>query len=469
MRTRTHQNTLLRQITPYFSTFFTDREYFRQVFHFALPIALQNLVTASLNMVGVVMIGQLGEVPVAAVGLANQIFFLLQLVLFGITSGAAIFTAQLWGKQDLPNIRKVISLGLLLVGAASLFFFSLAVFRPELVLGIYSKDPAVVALGSEYLHIFGAAYLFFGVTMTFGVMLRSTGDVKTPMTISILALAFNTVLSYVLIFGKLGIPALGVRGAAYAALASRVLESTIMLMVVYRYRSSLAPRLKDFLGLSLAFVGRVFKPILPVILNETFWSLGITAYYAIYARIGTDALAAMNIVSTIENMALVLTFGLAHATAILVGNHIGSGDKERAYQYAGRSLAMTMLIGLFIGSLVMVLSPYILELYKVGPVVIEMAQRVLNILALFLWVRACNAVIVVGILRSGGDTRFSFFLDGVIIWVVGVPMAMLGAFVLDLPVYWVYLMIMSEEVLKWTLGMRRYFSRKWINDLAQTV
>jgi putative MATE family efflux protein len=460
---------LLRQITLHFSAFFTDREYFRQIFRFALPIALQNLVTSSLNMVGVVMIGQLGEVPVAAVGLANQMFFLLQLVIFGITSGAAIFTAQLWGKQDLPNIRKVLSLCLLLAEGAGLIFFTLAVFKPELVLGIYSKDPRVVALGSEYLHIFGAGYLFFAVTMCFGVVLRSTGDVKTPMAISVLALAFNTVLSYVLIFGKLGFPALGVRGAAYAALASRALEFAIMLAIVYRSRPVVAVRLRDFLGLNVSFVGRVFKPMLPVILNETFWSLGITAYYAVYARIGTEALAAMNIVSSIENMAFVLTFGLAHATAILVGNRIGSGEKERAHQYAGRSLALTVLIGLLIGGLVMVLSPYVLGLYKVSPEVIEIAQRVLNIVAIFAWVRACNAVIVVGILRSGGDTLFSFFLDGVVIWVVGVPMAIFGAFVLELPVYYVYVMIMSEEVLKFILGMRRYASRRWIHDLAQTV
>ncbi len=460
---------MLQQISLRLGTFFADREYFRQVFRFALPLALQNLVTSSLNMVGVVMIGQLGETPVAAVGLANQVFFLLQLVLFGITSGAAIFTAQLWGKRDAPNIRRVLSLGLLLAGAASLIFFILAAFVPNVVLGIYSKDPAVVAIGGEFLRIFGAAYLFFAVTMCFGVTLRSTGDVKTPMSISILALAINTALSYVLIFGKLGLPALGVRGAAYAGLISRVLECITMLTVVYRRRPALAVRLGDFLGLDFSFIGRIFKPILPVILNETFWSFGITAYFVVYARISTESVAAMNIVSSIENIAFVLTFGIAHATAIMVGNRIGAGERERAYRYAGRSLALTILIGLFIGSQVLLWSPYILGLYKVTPEVIEYARRGLIILAFFLWVRACNAVIIVGILRSGGDTRFSFFLDGLIIWAVGVPSAFLGAFVLNLPVYWVYLLVMSEEILKWILGIRRYFSRRWINDMAQTV
>jgi putative MATE family efflux protein len=460
---------LLQKITRPLSALLADREYLRQLFRFTLPIALQNLVTASLNMVGVVMIGQLGEVPLAAVGLANQIFFLLQLVLFGITSGAAIFTAQLWGKQDLLNIRKVLSLGLLLAETASLIFFILAVVKPELVLGIYSKDPAVVSLGSEYLRIFGAAYLFFAVTMCFGVVLRSTGDVKTPMIISIMALAINTALSYILIFGKFGAPALGVRGAAFAALTARLLECCVLLWVVYRHRPLLAVRLGDFLRLDTTFVGRVFKPIFPVILNETFWSFGITAYYVVYARMGTESLAAMNIVSTIENMALVFTFGIAHATAIMVGNRIGGGQKEQAYQYAGRSLGITILVGLFIGSQIWMWSPYILSLYKVSPEVIYNAQRVLNVLALFSFVRATNSVIVVGVLRSGGDTRFSFFLDGVIIWVVGVPSAFLGAFVLELPVYGVYFMIMSEEVLKFILGLRRYFSRRWIHDLAQTV
>lgn len=451
------------------TAFFSDREYFRQLLRFALPLTLQNLVTNSLNMVGVVMIGQLGEVPVAAVGLANQIFFLLQLVIFGISSGSAIFTAQLWGKNDLPNIRRVLSLGLTIAWAAGLLFFCLSMFVPEVVLGIYSKDPAVVAAGQEYLNVFAPGYLFFATTMIYGVVLRSTGDVKTPMTISVSALAFNMLLSWALIFGKFGAPALGVRGAALAALISRSLECIAMLTVVYTSRPIVAARLRDFRSLDLSFINRVFKPMLPVILNETFWSFGTTAYFVVYARMGTDSLAAMNIVSTIDNLALVLVFSVANATAIMVGNRIGAGQIENAYHCAGRSLALAVTLGLLVGSQVLLWSPAILSLYKVSPQVIENARRVLSMVALFQWIRAFNATMVVGVLRSGGDTRFSFFLDGLIIWFLGVPMAFVSAFVLRLPVWWVYCFIMSEEILKWLLGMRRYFSRRWINNLAQTV
>jgi putative MATE family efflux protein len=460
---------LTRPLKARLNTFFTDREYYRQLVIFALPLGLQNLIISSLNMVGVVMIGQLGETPVAAVGLAAQIFFLLQLVLFGINSGASMFTAQLWGKGDLPNIRKVLALAILLGLVAGSIFLGLAWLAPQIVMGIYSEDPQVVALGSQYLRIFGWAYLFFPVTFSFSMVMRSIGDVKTPMLVSIAALAYSALASYLLIFGKLGLPALGVRGAALAALTARILECAVMLRIVYRRRALLALHLKDLLGLDLSFIGRVFKPMLPVILNETFWSFGTTAYSVVYARIGTDSIAAINIVSTIDNMAFVFIFGLANATAIMVGNRIGAGEEHKAFQYAVRSLLLGMLFGVLVGSQVLLWSPYLLALYKVPPVVIDYASKVLVILASLAWLRAANSIIIVGILRSGGDTRFSFFLDGVVIWVVGVPVAFFTAFVLHLPVYWVYLAIMSEEFLKWMIGLRRTFSRKWIHNLTHSV
>jgi Na+-driven multidrug efflux pump len=177
----------------------------------------------------------------------------------------------------------------------------------------------------------------------------------------------------------------------------------------------------------------------------------------------------MNIVSPIENMAFVLISGLANATAIMVGNRIGAGEEQRAYQYAGRSLIIAIGLALFIGSQVWLWSGYILAVYKVDQVVLNNARLVLIVVSCLLWVRSSNSVIVVGILRSGGDTRFSFFLDGLIIWIVGVPSAFFAAFVLGLPIYWVYCAVMSEEILKLIIGSRRYLSRKWIHNLAHGI
>lgn len=452
-----------------FITFFNDRVYFRELWQFTLPIALQNLVTSSINMVSAVMIGQLGDAPVAAVGLANQIFFLLQLILFGINSGSAMFTAQLWGKQDVVNIRKVLSLALIMGLVVASIFLAFTQLAPEFVIGIYSKDPAVVELGSEYLRIFGWSFLLLAVSLGFAMVMRSTGQVRIPVSVSTSALVLNIILSYMLIFGKFGLPALGMLGAAIAALSARVFEFAAMVGIVYYRRMPIALHLKDFSDLSLAFAGRVFKPILPVILNETFWSFGITAYFVVYARIGTDSVAAMNIVSAIDNLALVVIFGIANATAIIVGNRIGAGEDQRAFLYGVRSLILVITLGVLIGSQVILWSPYILSLYKVSPQVMEYAKRILSILGLFLWVRGANGVIVVGILRSGGDTRFSFFLDGLIIWLVGVPTAFFTAFVLKWPVYWVYLAILSEEVIKFCIGTWRTLSKRWIHNLTQTL
>jgi Na+-driven multidrug efflux pump len=197
--------------------------------------------------------------------------------------------------------------------------------------------------------------------------------------------------------------------------------------------------------------------------------MGITTYSAIYARVGTDAIAAINIVGAIDQLAFVAFIGLGNATAILVGNLIGKGDKEEAIRYAGRSLGLQILAGAVIGLLVYLFADGIFSLYKVSPGVIESARSLLLIMAAAIWLRAANMVMIVGILRAGGDTRFSLALDGMVIWVVGVPLAAFAAFILHWPVELVYLMALTEEVTKFIFSLWRFFSRKWINDLAQTI
>jgi Na+-driven multidrug efflux pump len=230
-----------------------------------------------------------------------------------------------------------------------------------------------------------------------------------------------------------------------------------------------AASLRELTDFDRAFIGRVIKPMLPVMLNELFWALGITTYHVIYGRMGTSSFAAMNIVGTIEQMAFVIFIGISNATSILVGNRIGADKQDEAFIYAGRSLGLGIVGGLLIGVVLQLVKAPVLSLFKVSPEVIENAGYVINVIAFFLWVRVNNMTIVVGVLRAGGDTRFSLFLDGIIIWIVGVPMAYIGANVLHLPVYLVYLCAMSEETAKWILGMWRYRSRKWINNLAAQV
>lgn len=449
--------------------FYKDPDYFHNVRKIALPIMVQQLVFSGLNMLGVIFVGQKGDASIAAVGLAGQIAFLLNLVHFGIISGAAMFTAQFWGKQDIANLRRVLGLCLMLAISASLIFFTLAQLLPAQILSIYSTDPLVIELGTSYIRIFSWTFLFFAITFSYALVMRSTGDVKTPTAVSVGALLISTFLSYSLIFGRFGLPELGIQGAAVAAVVARFLECVALLSIIYMRHSPVAASFRELTGFDRVFFGRVIKPMMPVILNELLWSLGITTYNIIYARLGTPSYAAVNIVSTIEQVAFVVFIGVSNATSVLVGNRIGAGKEQEAYLYAGRSLGIGIVGGLLLGVVLQLVKEPVLSLYNVSPEVIQNASNLINVVTFFLWIRVNNMTTVVGILRAGGDTRFSLFLDGIIIWIVGVPMAYLGAFVFDLPVYLVYLCAMSEEATKWVLGIKRYFSRKWINNLTVHV
>ena len=448
---------------------FGDRAYYAVLVTIALPIALQNLVTSSLNMVSVIFIGQLGDDAVAALGLANQAFFLLNLAIFGVFSGTAMFTAQLWGRRNLTGIHKVLGISLSLGLIVAIVFFTIATFFPNQFLRIYSTDQAVIELGAGYLRLFGPSYIFFTITFCYAFILRSTGQVRLPVTVSIFALILNTVLNYVLVFGLLGLPQMGLRGAALAGTIARALECLSLLTLTYLTRSPVAASFKQMFSFDRAFAWKVLKPVLPVTAQEIAWSLGVTTYNVIYGHLGTEALAAMNIVGTIDMLGMVAIFSMGNACAVIVGNKIGEENVDRAYWYAGWTLRLSIVTGVLVGILIFLFSPLILSLYDVSDQVIYDAQRVLNVLSCVMWIRAANTILIIGILRSGGDTRFSFFLETGTMWSVGVVFASLGAFVFHLPVYWVYALVMLDEATKFVVCSWRYASRRWIHNLAQTV
>ncbi|HSV86005.1 MAG TPA: MATE family efflux transporter [Levilinea sp.] len=448
---------------------FKDSTYFKTLVRIAFPIAVQHFVTSSLNAVDVIMVGQLGETALAAVGLANQVFFLLMLLLFGVSSGAGMFTAQFWGKRDVESIHKVLGIGLLLATGSSLIFTLAALFFPETILGIYSKDPAVVALGSAYLRRVAYSYIFTSITFSFASVLRSTENVKLPMFVSIVALSLNTALNYALIFGNFGFPQMGVEGAAIATVIARSLECITLVLLTYRLRTVVAARVSELFGFSRAFVQRYLKIALPVMFNEMMWSLGITIYNIVYARIGTESIAAVNISVTIEGMAIVLFIGISNAAAIMIGNHIGAGEEFKAFDYGRRTLMISISGAVIVGVGILTSKDLMLSLYQISDITRQNASMILTIMSFSIWVRVANMTMIVGIFRSGGDTRFSFALDVGSIWLVGVPLALIGAFVFHFPVYGVVLMIMAEEFVKMLIGLWRFSSRKWINNLTQTM
>ncbi|MDK2980720.1 MAG: hypothetical protein PWQ55_1067 [Chloroflexota bacterium] len=427
---------------------------------------LQSLFAVLGNTITTLMTGQLGDIPLAAAGLANQMYFILTLVQFGIGSGASIFTAQYWGKHDRESISKVLGVSLIFGILISLVFMSVALFIPNVFLDIFTSDEQVIQIGTQILRIVGFSFLFTPITNTFYMILRSTGNVRLPMVVSSSGVILNAILGYAFIFGKLGAPELGVLGAAYANLIARVLECALILWMVYYLKTPLAVKPREMLSFDRAFLKKILARVAPVTMNELLWSLGISAYSAIYAHINTEAIAAMNIRASIEDLVFVPFLGVTHACAIIIGNAIGSGKEEESEAYIRQGVRIIFGISVVLGTALIFGRDLIASLYNISELTAWYTRNLLTVLGIFLWLRTVNTFYFIAMLRSGGDTRFAYYADVGGMWLVGVPSALLGAFVFKLPVYYVYALAMLDEAVKFVLFIWRFRSNRWIHNLV---
>jgi putative MATE family efflux protein len=450
-------------------TFLRDKAFFRAMLTLAIPVAFQQLISAGLNMIDVLMVGQLGETSVAALGLANQIFFLLILFLFGLTSGMSIFSAQFWGKGDLEQIHHVLGICLTIAISVAALFSMAATFIPEKLMGFYTEDVAVIELGSEYLRIVGLSYVFTAITVSYISVLRSITQVTLTVVVAVLALALKTILAYLFIFGIAGLPALGVRGAALGTCIGWTFQAILLVILVYVQKTPLAANPLSFFRFDRPFLFKVLKTSLPAAANEILWSFGITTYNAVYARIGTDAIAAININATIEELMFVLFIGLGNACAVMVGNKIGAGGKDVAFEYGRRFAILGVAVALLAGVIVFSVREIVISLYQISPSAAQNLRNLMLVYSLSAWLRVFNFMLFIGAMRAGGDTRFAMFTELFSIWMIGVPSALLGGFVFHLPVYGVYAMVLLEEAIKAIIITRRFLSRKWIHDLVNVT
>ncbi len=448
-------------------TFFKDKEYFKTIFVLALPIIIQNVVSSSLNMVDTIMIGSFGEKEVAAVGLANQPYFLLMVATYGIYSGASIFIAQYFGKNDIPNMKKSNILGLFFGIVLGLLFTVSCLIFPKAIMDIFSNDNEVIELGSKYMFIISFSYLLFTINYSFAFFLRSIQKPKIPMITGIIALIANTFLNYILIFGKMGFPKLGVEGAAIATVISRVIELSIMLIYFYKKEKIYIPLLTDLKeGLNKSFFVNYIKTIIPVIFNESFWALGMTITMIAYSYSGTESVAIVQIANTIQGLFFVFIFGLGSACAVVVGNKIGEGDSFGAYIYAKKSIKIAMLFGVISGIVLFTATPFILSFFNIKQETYQAAVTAMQILSIIISFRFLNFMLIIGSFRAGGDTVFSAIIDVLFLWGIGIPLAFAGTIWWNLPIYIVIGLVGIEELFKSFFGSMRFKSKKWIINLT---
>lgn len=444
---------------------FKDKVFFSQLLKVATPIALQNLLMSFLNMLDTVMIGSLGDLSVAAVGLGNQVFFILSLVVFGITSGTSVYVSQYYGKKDYNALRKPVAYALFMCFVCSVVFLLVAVFVPERCLMLFTNDQEVIKLGADYLRIAAFCYPVFGISFSFAVSLRSIEKAHIPLWITAFALLVNTVLNYGLIFGKLGLPAMGVKGAAIATLIARSVEVLVFVFIIYARKSIVAVKLRDFVYDKLFFL-QYIKTVTPVVINETMWGLGMSMYNAVFGRIGREVVAANQIAKNIEQVLTALCIGVGSAAAVMVGKKIGEGNKEGAWLYAKRLVIISTALGAVIGGVLLALSKVVLMPYNISAIAREYALQFLIVLSIAMPFKMFNYVNIVGVLRGGGDTMYCLILDMCAVWLIGVPCVYITGLWLGLPMIIVIISLNSEEVLKGIVGFSRFKSKKWINDLV---
>lgn len=445
----------------------SNREFYPTLLKVSLPIILQGFVTTSLNFIDVLMIGQLGSQSIASVGLGNQFTFIYIMLVNGIGSGAAIFTAQYWGRRYVKNIRQTFGIGLRYALIASIVFCTATFFFSEYILSFYTKDTQVQILGGHYLQLVGMSYVFFAISAIYAAVLRSTKHVLLPLISSIIALSINTILNYTLILGHFGAPALGVTGAGISMLVARIVECGIIIGVTKYRKIPTIINVRKILWGKIHNQRRYLNIALPVIIHSMGWILGISMYMRIYASISTTSIAAINISETIEKMGLMILVGISNACAIMVGNSIGAGRDDLAIDYSRKFIFISISGALIIGLFVMAIRNHIIGLYNLDAEGVHAVSNLLFFMSCVMWMKAANVVFNGGIFRSGGDTRFSMMLDIGGVWLIGVPMGCLAAYYFHFPVYYVALMIYSEELVKMTLGFIRLRSNKWLRNLVK--
>ncbi len=448
---------------------FGDKKFYKMVLFLAFPIILQNLIASSVNMLDTMMIGRVGEVELAAVGIANQFYFIFSLFIMGISSGCAVFISQLWGKRDKKNIQKVLGIGLVSGTIIALGFTALGIVFPKQIISIFNTDPKVIEIGSKYLRLVAFSYVFTAISFNYAAALRSIENTVLPMVASFVGLVVNGVLNSILIFGLLGMPAMSVEGAAIATIIARAAECTVLVLYTYLSKSSLAANIKTLVTIPKDLAKNVFVTMIPVLLNEACWGFGNMTYAIIYGRIGTQATASIQICTTIFNLFMIVTFGLANVAVVIIGKEIGAGREERGHLYARRLCVVSVITGVALAVVLAVTAPFILTIFKVSPEVIGDALRILYIYALLMPVRVFTVILIVGILRGGGDAKYGAIVQGITLWGIGIPLSFVAAFVLHLPIYLVVATTAIEELVKVVIVVKRYKSNKWINNIVNDV
>lgn len=443
------------------------KSFFKEMLPLAIPIALQNLLMASFRLIDMLMLGQYSGDAMAAVDLASQMSFLVDLLSFGVASGCAVFLAQYHGAGNLEGIRRVMGCGLVTLVPIGLLAAAVSLSFPDTIMRLLTNDATLREIGVSYLSVAAFSYVFIVLNSVLSTVLRSTERVRLPLIASGFSAALNASLNYVMIFGKLGFPALGARGAGIATAVSAAFGPLILLTVSLIQRNVLIAPVRSVFCLRGFFIP-FWKRSLPAFLNETLWSASIVVVNAIFGHMGAENYAGLSTVRTIENLVFVFFIGVCHSCNILVGKHIGAGDESGAKRIAKSFLILTPLLGLVLGGIVLTLRGPVVDLFQISETSKSVARALLLMYAFEIGVRNIPYIAVVGIFRAGGDTRIGFYGDLGVQYLIVIPIAAVLGLVCKLPFVTTFLVMqLCDDLAKNLIYLIYSHKGNWIKPVSR--
>ena len=440
--------------------------FYRQMLKLTIPIIIQNLLSAAVNSADVIMLNYVGQSAISAVSLAANYSNILFMVYYGLGTGASLLCAQYFGKNNMQAIHAIEGIALrfsiIISGIVALIAFT----APQLMMKIFTSDQELISIGSSYLRIMGITYLCWGITEVYLAILRSIGRVTISMALNMLAFILNIILNATFIFGLFGAPKLGATGVAIATAASRLIELVACVIVSFLSKDVKLNLTFMFIRSKVLF-GDFVRLSLPALGNDISWSVAFSMYSVILGHLGTDAVAANSLVTVVRNIGSVFCFAIASAGTILLGNVMGKGDLEKSKVYASRMLKMTIIAGAIGGVIVFAITPLVLRFASLSDGAMHYLKYMLLINTYYIMGSAVNTALIAGVFRAGGDTKFGLICDTIDMWAYAVPLGFFAAFVLKLPVLWVYFLLCTDEFVKWPWVFHHYRQGKWAQNITR--
>ncbi|MCR4791185.1 MAG: MATE family efflux transporter [Lachnospiraceae bacterium] len=458
-----------------------DPSFYKRVFAITLPIALQSLITIGVNMLDTIMVGSLGDDALSATSLANSFITVYHIFCMGLGMGASVLVSRYWGMKKATEensdaeggekavhaLKQTVALMLrITLGLAACFAFATALI-PELIMKMYTDEAAISSFGVTYLTFSIVTFFFLGSSLVCTIVLRSVGQVKLPLIVSIGAFFVNLSANYILIFGKLGVPALGVAGAALGTLAARVFEALVICGYFLIADTKIGFRVRDMFMNTRNIISEYFRVSIPVLISDGILAVGNNAVAMVIGHLGGAFVSANAITAVTQQLSSVVITGASQAGAIVTGQTLGEGDREKTMDQGYMFFGLGLFLGTISALFIMIFSDAIISTYKnVSDEAVEIAGQLMIAISIIIVFQGTNSIMTKGVLRGGGDTRMLMLTDNIFLWVLAIPLGLLGGFVLKVSPFWIYMFLKSDQIVKTVWAFLRLRSGKWIKKIS---